>query len=230
MHLTLDFWRLVLDYLRVATSWPVAALAITLIVIHKFKTPITALINRIATIKLPGGSELLLTPQSEQNATDKAFRQVEASPPSVEAVAGEQKSAEIDGALKSEKERSALWEYRYLNFFLVPASQSVLDWLANRAAVSYSTYDSWMLQSIPNPKERGAILQALAAHHLIRIDDTMISVTDKGREYLQWRGPLNIVIAAWMASRLPPVPAPAPPDSESTVSKNFGGIMTDPSH
>ena len=51
-------------------------------------------------------------------------------------------------------------------------------------------YDSFWMPLIPNPIERGAILDALRNHHLILLQGHMIEVTPKGKEYVQWRGPL----------------------------------------
>jgi hypothetical protein len=56
--------------------------------------------------------------------------------------------------------------------------------------------------SVPNPVERLAILDALRNHHLIDIVGDIITVTPKGREYIQWRGP----VAEFLRKRLGPPP------------------------
>ncbi len=46
------------------------------------------------------------------------------------------------------------------------------------------------LPLIPSANELGAIINALQAHHLIQVNDGVIQVTPKGKEYQQWRGEL----------------------------------------
>ena len=54
--LTADHARLILDYLRVAASWPIIVFVLGVVALVKFKKPIIALIDRIVSIKFPGGS------------------------------------------------------------------------------------------------------------------------------------------------------------------------------
>ncbi len=82
-------------------------------------------------------------------------------------------------------------QYRYLNLFLARGTQHVLDWFAaSNPRATASLFNAVWLPIIPNPNERVAILTALQAHHLITIENDLVLVTPKGREYLQWRGPL----------------------------------------
>ena len=84
-----------------------------------------------------------------------------------------------------------MWEYRYLNYYLVPATQRVLEWLASlNTRTSYSFFDTLWMPAIPSAEERRAIINALETHHLIQFQGELIEVTPKGREYIQWRGPL----------------------------------------
>jgi hypothetical protein len=86
-----------------------------------------------------------------------------------------------------------------------------------RRPTSYGTYDAWMMPYVTNPTERNAMIEALRNHHLIDVTADMISVTDKGREYIQWRGPAQRFLAAVLPpvgppnSTVPPVPPPEPP-------------------
>ena len=45
------------------------------------------------------------------------------------------------------------------------------------------------MAKIPKATDRESILLALQNHNLITVLLTMIEITEKGREYLQWRGP-----------------------------------------
>lgn len=83
------------------------------------------------------------------------------------------------------------WEYRFLNLYLVPGTQLVLDWLrSSKDPVSLPLYHHQFMVVTPSAKERTDRLVALEAHFLIHYDkENLISITDKGKEYLEWRGP-----------------------------------------
>lgn len=92
---------------------------------------------------------------------------------------------------EAERAKAYLWEYRYLNYFLAQSTQRVLDWLASlQTRTSVSLFDTLWLPAIPSAEERRAIVNALQAHHLIQLTGELIEVTPKGREYIQWRGPV----------------------------------------
>jgi hypothetical protein len=200
--------RLVLDYLAVILSWPATVLALAAFFVIKFGKPLEALMGRIASVKLPGGAELTMsqTARNLQNAgepTREPEPTPEAQPQTGMTGASDAASA---ARLRSESEHARLWEYRYLNYFLVPRTQALLTWLAERPPLTVATYDSWWM-SVPDPFERKAMLDALRTHHLVQINDALISVTDKGREYLGWRGPLDQFLTRWIG----PPPGPPPP-------------------
>jgi hypothetical protein len=100
--------------------------------------------------------------------------------------------AQLRTLVKAERQTRYLWEYRYLNHFLVRKTQIILDWLAESGSPqSITFYQNAWLQLIPEPEERNAILNALQAHHLIELSPAdSISLTPKGREYHDWRGVL----------------------------------------
>lgn len=97
----------------------------------------------------------------------------------------------LEEAFAAERARAFLWEYRYLNYFLARSSQRVLDWLAGLSVrTTVGTFEAFWLPILPIAQERQAIVTALQAHYLIVLAGELIEVTPKGREYLQWRGPL----------------------------------------
>lgn len=185
-------WILVLEYLKVLLSAPVLFSLVLIIFIRGFKTELRNLVNRIASIKFPGGAEVN-TPQPLNDVSSKFV-----PTPTIEfnqsLPAGLTKDQEttITHLIKSHIANSYLWEYRYLNFFLVRKTQLVLDWLTTfNQPVTANFYDSVWILSIPDANERRIILEALQAHHLIQINELgMIELTPKGKEYIEWRGPL----------------------------------------
>lgn len=195
---------IVLEYLKIVLSAPVMAATASLIICQMFKAELRDLLRRIAHIKLPGGGELTATQQAHNRS--EGLRPMEAPqlPPGDDQV---KLPAELNGApdekvqhlIRSERATALLWEYRYLNYYLARTTQIVLDDLAHRAPVSLRQFDSELMVAIRDPMERQAILQALRTHHLVSVQGDLIEVTPKGREYLQWRGPL------------PPIPKAEPP-------------------
>jgi len=172
---------------------PVLFSVVALIFFSLFKEDIKALILRIAKIKLPGGAEVS-TPQADQPAIEG-----EKKAPIIKndvVVVGlpndltQQQKQSVEQLIRSHIATAYIWEYRYLNYFLVRVTQQVLDWLSGLPqATTYAHYDSVWLPIIPSANERQVVINALDAHHIIQTDATgMISVTPKGREYLEWRG------------------------------------------
>ena len=187
--------KIILEYLKVILSSPVLFAIIAGVFIFKFSEDIKALLSRIAKIKLPGGTEVS-TPQSNRITDDESK-----SPPTPDSVAVEgiptgltpDQKHTIEQLVRSHIANTYLWEYRYLNHYLVRGTQIALDWLVGLPQpTTYAHYDSFWLPLIPSANERQAMITALQSHHLILHDETtnMISVTPKGHEYQEWRGEL----------------------------------------
>jgi len=190
--------NLILGYLKVLLTAPVLFSLVAVLFITLFREDIKALILRIAKIKLPGGTEVS-TPQSNQLAKEEQKAAPEPSVDNQVAIVGlpadltPQHRSTIEQLIRSHIATAYIWEYRYLNYFLVRATQHVLDWLIGLPqATTYMYYDSIWQPMIPSANERQAIINALQTHHLIQQDASgMIVVTPKGREYQEWRGPLQ---------------------------------------
>jgi len=189
---------LVLEYLKALLSPQCVAGIVALVFLWRFRDDIRALMKRVASIKLPGGTELS-APQLERAENEKTAAK---EPPALSAgtapalpgslhLTPEQASA-VAEAFRAEQAKAYLWEYRYLNYFLVRNTQRVLDWLAGlKERTTYGMYDSWWLPIIPSANERRAIVNALQAHHLVILHEgELMEVTPKGREYIEWRGAL----------------------------------------
>lgn len=92
------------------------------------------------------------------------------------------------------RQQATFWEYRYLNYFLVNRTQQALNWLIDRQrqgkSTTYQYYDAELAARVVAPAERAAVLQALEAHTLIKVDNGLLVVTEKGFDYASWRGPI----------------------------------------
>jgi hypothetical protein len=90
-------------------------------------------------------------------------------------------------------EEARKWEYRYLGLFLAPDTQHLLDWFYNRKGpVTVGTYDQDWGQRVSNRDQRMVMLKALHNHFLIEVNDHTLWITDKGREYVEQRGPYDV--------------------------------------
>ena len=185
-----------LDYLKVFLTGPVLFSLVFIIFIFMFREDVKALLLRISKIKLPGGAEVS-TAQSARSGEESPSQgkpvvdnnvQITGLPDDL----NPQQKQSIEQLVRSHISTAYLWEYRFLNYHLVRGTQLVFDWLAGLPqATTYSHYDSVWLPIIPSANERQAIINTLQAHHLIQCDTNgLIIVSDKGREYLQWRGAL----------------------------------------
>jgi hypothetical protein len=183
----LDIANLILEYLKVLLTAPVLFSIVAILFILLFREDIKALILRIAKIRFPGGE--VSTPQSNQLAAEE---RKPAPQPNINTQApvsdlpadltSQQKSA-VEQLIRTHIATEYLWEYRYLNFFLVRGTQRVLDWLISLPQPTiYSHFDAVWLPLIPSANERQAIINALESHHLIlqQVDSGMITVTPKG--------------------------------------------------
>jgi|LQYC01.1.fsa_nt_gi hypothetical protein len=191
----MEWAKLGIDFLRVILSSQIVygLVAITFFVF--FKDDIKALIKRIAKIRFPGGSELS-TSQLEK-ASEVSPGKGEPPTPVGEAPIPQnisltpQDIETISQLFNAERAKSALWEYRYLNYFLARHTQQFLDWLSNLPnSTTVPFADAFWMPAVPDPNERKAVLNALLTHHLVQLNGELIEVTPKGKEYIQWRGPL----------------------------------------
>jgi hypothetical protein len=99
----------------------------------------------------------------------------------------------IEEMFRAERAKAYLWEYRYLDHFYVLKTQWVLDWLASLPQrTTFGVHDAFWMPMIPDVQERRTIINVLQAHHIIFRDagTDLIEVTPKGREYIEWRGPV----------------------------------------
>lgn len=179
-------------------STPVVAGVVSLVLAFMFRTEIRSLSARIAHIRLPGGGELTTT-QQERNQVDIApstkapqlpAGDVRVELPAASANGIDPKDERIQQLIRSERATAILWEYRFLNFYLARITQLVLGNLAERPPISVRQLDAELMAAARDPVERKAILDALTTHHLVTTAGDLIEITPKGREYLQWRGPL----------------------------------------
>ena len=179
--------QIVLDYLKVLLAGPVIGGAIALTFIIYFREQVGGLIARVATIRFPGGE--LSAPQLPGTPATAPVNLPEIPPgdePALPPAIAD--TAELQERFNAERARAYLWEYRYLNLFLVARTQRVLEWFATLPVrTTYAMYDTLWTTAIPDPSQRGTVISVLEAHYLIQRHDDLLEITPKGREYLEWR-------------------------------------------
>lgn len=193
----MEIATIVLEYLKVLLSAQVMAGATVFAFFVLFREDIRGLFKRVAKVKFPGGGEFSTT-QLEKASEELSPRSkqppvITTDPPKLpdNLILTAEQIKVVGEAFSAERARAALWEYRYLNYFLARHTQLALDWLASLPMrTTTSLFDTYWLPVIPSTEERRAIINALQAHYLIVLTGEVIEVTPKGKEYLQWRGPL----------------------------------------
>lgn len=190
---------LALEYLKAVLTWPVAAVVIVLLL----RAAIRDLLARIASVKFPGGE--LQTRQPSEAGAGNAQVNTPAPPLPAGLTLQPHEQDVLRQAFQAEHAAARLWEYRYLNLFLVPVTQRVLDWFVGLGPVTtFDVYEAYWSQFITDVGQRKVIFDVLTSHHLVQPDGPILLVSDKGREYQTWRGPLPL-------SHWPPSRATAPP-------------------
>jgi hypothetical protein len=184
--------QIVLEYLKVALSAPVMSAAIAFGLALLYKKPAIALINRIAMLKVAGIGELQTSQAARaEPSTHEGSEAPQPLPAESVSAAGNLSDPTATALVKAERERAYLWEYRYLNLFLVRGTQIVLEWFAARESpTAFQVYDGWWSSLVLDPNERFARVAILKSHYLLVEHNGLLSVSEKGREYLAWRGPL----------------------------------------
>ena len=159
-----------------------------------FRGEIKSILNRIALIKW-GAAELSIPQPLSKFPDDNDTEEVKGKTDPKETVEDtgdhEALARAYEQAYIAERKRAHLWEYRFLNMFLVWNTQRVLEWLLNEPdSPTFTMYDAWWQKIIPSAEERRIIIQVLEDHNLVTMHGDLIVVTDKGREYGAFRGPL----------------------------------------
>lgn len=189
----MEWWHLALDYLKVLLTPQIVVVVGIVWFANTFKKNIADLIDRIKAIRFPGGE--VSTPQLEKIKDEKPIEDnTSPEPQSADLPANiqENDTETLKSLYNTERARAYFWEYCYLNYYLVQRTQTTLDWLSSCSGpISTALYDNLTSPTVTEPKERKAILDALEKHYLVSIENDLITVTPKGREYIEWLGKVH---------------------------------------
>ncbi len=191
-----------MEFLKIILSGQVVWGGVVVFAVLLLRKELKKLIGGIAGIRFLGG-EVYTSSQAEKTKEEAKEPTEKPTIPSSESLPvprginlPPEQMETIRQLLSAERVNARLWEYRFLNYYLVFGTQRVLDWLASRIdAPTVALYDNFFGQWIASAAERQAILSALQRHYLVE-DGPLLRVTPKGREYIAWRGPLPSPAAA----------------------------------
>jgi len=180
-------WEMILKYIIVFLSWPFIALVIIVFICSKFKGPIS---NWLVNLKVQYGDAIISSSQSVEPVRSGVLQETQSKPKDGPTLYLESISTNDSNELKrmiiNWRENAYIWEYKYLNFFLVPHTKEVLYWLYNTTSSRFETYNNIFSGKIPDLAERTAVIKALESHFMIKpIENGVLEISDKGKEYTE---------------------------------------------
>lgn len=178
-----ECWEIVLEYLKVLITWPFAVIFIAVLCITNFKEAISFWLR---SLKIQHGDTVISSQyvhnkfENEKNKAEEKL--IEQTQPKNEEV--------VNGAdALNWRANAYIWEYRYLNYYLILQTHLVLDWIYDlKTAIAFSFFDTSFKVTIPLAEERMAIITALSNHYLVSFEGSKIEITEKGREYIEYMG------------------------------------------
>lgn len=194
-------YELIRKYIETLTSLPIVILSLGLIFIFKFSNSIkTFLENSNLKQAGPFGFGQQQQAPSSKDIEDKVAENLEERGVTLTAQqlqqidkAFQEKETQLankDNVIKYLIERAELFEFAYLNSYLVFNSKTALLWIFLRPTTRENFLANFSLPpQIFNPlAEKEAILNTLLINHLIESRDGLLLITDKGKRFLRYLG------------------------------------------
>ena len=202
-------WILIKDYLEIILSFPAIILIISLLFIFRFSDSIKVFLENIKSFSVgpvdvtqySKKNDIDIEKEIQDNLTEKGLtltlneEQINNIESHINNLSSEveTKTSELqnkDETIRYLIERAEIYEFAYLNYFLVFNTKSALLWFNNNATLG-ATQD-YFLQvfiltgNILNPLgEKQAIFSTLLANGLIFQDGVLFKITDKGARFLK---------------------------------------------
>ncbi len=203
-HTNIEDWKLIRSYLALFLSWPIIILIISLIFIFKFSGSLKIFLENIKSLRAGpleisqhdkpssiGLKEKMLGNLEEQGIT-LTTQQANNIEQYIRTLHNDDQNKEQ--LIKILVERSELYEFAYLNYFLVFNTKQALLWF-NSISLKTSTKDNFIqgyflsIQDSNILAEKEAIFNALLVNNLI--EDTgqqTFKISEKGERFLEFIG------------------------------------------
>lgn len=206
--MNIEIAKIIPEYITALLSWPVAVFVISIILLNKFSEEISSFLRNTRIFKA-GPVELQSQLQTEAGTkskktskkinqsiakkgivlTDEQIKQLE-----VEFNKLSQETSSQDEQIKNKDQlieylavRSELYEFMYLNLYLVQNTKLVLLWF-NVQPFTKDFFNLSFQNTIPNPMEKEAIFNALLNNQLTKAAAGNFKITEKGFRFLKFIG------------------------------------------
>jgi len=192
-------------YLQIFISWPFAVSILGIIFLQKFTPELRVFIANVSKIKLwqfeATQQEVNITPTTVEKDVKENLREQGITLTQQEAqeiantmknLADEKTATESELKNKDELikfliERSELYEFAYLNYFLVQNSKLSLFWFQNSSTKENFVGNFLLAGQVANPTtEKEAILSVLLSNSLIEEEGILFKVSEKGKRFLKY--------------------------------------------
>lgn len=195
--------ELITKLLSIFLSWPIIALIFIMI----FRHQLAQFLQNLQFIKAPGFEATSQPPSTPSESIEES---VTSSTEERGITLTQEQIAEIENFLKTQNDqieatnetikylaiRSEIYEFAFLNLFLVPNSKLALSWIKTQGRITkdffYTNFrliQQGLVQAyIPNAfrAEKENIFNALITNELIQIDGEIVTITPKGNRFLEF--------------------------------------------
>lgn len=206
--MNIEIVKIIPEYIKTILSWPVIIFALTTIFINKFSEEISVFLKnarffKAGPVELQSESQTELSGKTRKSAkkisqtiTKKGVTLTEEQVKQLEAEFNKlvQETSSKDEQIKNKDQlidylvfRSELYEFKYLNAYLVQNTKLVLLWF-NAQPVTKDYFNLSFQTTMPSPLEREAIFNALLNSQLIEENAGSFRTTDKATRFLKFIG------------------------------------------
>jgi hypothetical protein len=194
--------EIILEYFKIFISWPVGVTAISLLFVFKFSNEISAFLKDVCKVKF-GQLEVIKqaeTPRITQNRKKQKSKtngitftteQINKLDEEFKKLASERDIK--DEEIKNKNElinymifRSEIYEFSYLNLFLVPNTKMVLLWIQSQNKVIRELLVLYIKSLVNDGLQLEVIINTLVTNELIQMDNGIFQITDKGNRFLEF--------------------------------------------
>ena len=187
--------RVLLDYIRVVFSWPVAILVLGLILFTRFHGAVDYFIRNLKSMKFPGGAEIQTQdgPAIPEAATDDSTGPgiVEGSATATARGTASARAEVVKSGGRSGTEgltEEQRWKFSYLALFFVPNTKRVLQWFHEKGDVDRADYHAFWSSLIPGVDQSAVILGVLMQYGMLEDSAGRLRITAEGSKFLHFTG------------------------------------------
>jgi hypothetical protein len=189
-----DASSVLLDYIKVVLSWPVAILILGLILFTRFHDAVDSLIRNVKSVKLPGGSKIQTwaAPAVGAGTTPpREGRTITGSATATGRGTATAKAEVIKAGASSGAEALSdelRWKFSYLANFFVPNTKRVLLWFHEKGELDRVDYHAFWSSLIPGLDQATVILGVLLQYGMLKDERGTLRMTDEGSKFLHFIG------------------------------------------